>query len=799
MVSRKSADNRCQWIALPGVKQGESIVAGYVLKFEVAKSQAVLVKVAADQQYELYLDGEFIGRGGESGVPEHWFFESYRLNLSKGNHVLAAKVWSWGGRHSAMAQMEVFHGFYLSSSRKTTRTLLGTGQGPWRVKALQGIKFTEHYNLPNGWTGVPPSQTLDAKRFPWSWVLGAGEGWKIPAQLPTNKTIPTGEKQRSHHLTPAMLPTPFSAQVSLGSVVFVSEEVERTGPLRACDDLKEEHTFFEALIAGKEIVLAAATERKILFDLKNYYCVYPSLTISGGKSGRVKLTWAESLFEGAKSMEKGDRNAVLNKTMRGIWDEFRLDGNLEREFKTLTWRAGRYLELTVESGSEALTLSLKLQETRFDLPIHDFFSCDDPTVNEIIPISVRSLQMSAHDNFVDCPFYERLTYSGDGRLEALAAYTISGDDLLARKAIQLFASSASANGLCMSRWPSREIQYIPTFSLWWIGMVYDFSMWRDDRTFVRSVLPAVRSTLEYFLTRLDSRGIYSETKATWNFVDWVPEWKSHPNGGAPPSEGGVNVLVNWILVYTLSIAAEIEGYAGEPLRARRYESAAMKIGKIIQPTFWDQEKELFRDDKSGKWFSEHCQIMAILSGFVPSSQRSPLLDKAFSQRKIAKSSLFFTHYLFEACFLADREDLFFQRLKPWNDFIGSGFTTVPENFQNTRSDCHGWGAHPLFHLVANIAGIKPAAFGFKTVRIAPRLGPLQEIKACCPHPRGMIRTHCSLKKTVLVAKIELPECLSGEFIYGDQCLKIGPGKQILRIKTHKMDGGIVPSIFRISK
>ncbi|MFZ4780474.1 MAG: hypothetical protein ACOYM3_34405, partial [Terrimicrobiaceae bacterium] len=69
MTPRKTINNDVQWIALPGVKRMASVVAGYTLEFELLSSRSVTVEVAADQQYELSLDGTVIARGGESGVP----------------------------------------------------------------------------------------------------------------------------------------------------------------------------------------------------------------------------------------------------------------------------------------------------------------------------------------------------------------------------------------------------------------------------------------------------------------------------------------------------------------------------------------------------------------------------------------------------------------------------------------------------------------------------------------------------------------------------------------------------------
>lgn len=774
MIAQRNSSQETQWISLPGVKKSESVVAGYTLKFDVSSPRSTKVEVAADQQYALYLDGEFIGRGNESGTPDYWYVDSYQLELAKGSHILAVMVWSWGGPHSAMAQMEVFHGLHLTSNEKASRQMLGTGLAPWKVRRLPGISFTEHLILPHGWTGVPPSQTLKAKDFPWNWTIGAGEAWKTPSRVKENPGA-------YHHLRPSKLPPPFSAPISGYRVRFVSDQIEKNVVLRQRDDLKNEHATFETLAQGQPIILPAHTKRKVLFDLENYYCAHPTITTSGGKEGRIRLTWAEALFEGAESMKKGSRDEVLNQYMRGIWDEFRPDGDTVRNFIPLTWRAGRYLEVTIESGTEPLKLELRLQETRFDLPALGHFSCDNTKVNEIFPISLRSLQTSSHDNFVDCPFYERLLYSGDGRLEALTAYTISGDDLLARKAIELFGSSAKANGLCMSRWPSRQVQYIPTFALWWVGMVYDFSMWRDDRRFVRSLMPAVRSTLDYFLTRLNEFGIYAEKEAVWNFVDWVPDWKEHPDGGVPPSGKGVNMLVNCILKYILSLAAKLERYAGSAARARHYELIATKMGRSLHQAFWDQSRKLYRDEASGRWFSEHTQIMTILGGFVGPREGHRILETMAPQKKVARVSLFFTNYLFEAAFLSGREDIFFDRLKAWNGFMAKGFKTVPENFADTRSDCHGWGAHPLYHLVANVAGIRPASPGFRSVLIAPQPGLLKKIEASCPHPQGAITVRYRLSQSRFTAELELPPGLSGEFVLGHHRVKVKSGRQTLRL------------------
>ena len=72
-----------------------------------------------------------------------------------------------------------------------------------------------------------------------------------------------------------------------------------------------------------------------------------------------------------------------------------------------------------------------------------------------------------------------------------------------KKALKMFALSRDHTGLLQSRYPSAEKQYIPGFSLFWIGMLHDYMMWRGDVELLTQMTPAMLSILEYFNSQMD--------------------------------------------------------------------------------------------------------------------------------------------------------------------------------------------------------------------------------------------------------------------------------------------------------
>jgi len=76
--------------------------------------------------------------------------------------------------------------------------------------------------------------------------------------------------------------------------------------------------------------------------------------------------------------------------------------------------------------------------------------------------------------------------------------------------------------------------------------------------------------------------------------------------------------------------------------------------------------------------------------------------------------------------------------------------------------------------------VQPGSAGFRTVRIAPALGPLQRAEGRVPHPRGDIDVlFTRLGRSGLRAVVTLPSGLSGELVWANRHVALHPGRQEL--------------------
>jgi len=766
-----------KWIGHPEVHGTEPMVTAYRRQFSLEKDAKFRIHVSADERYDLFLDGERIGRGPERGDRENWHYESYDLDLKAGKHVIVARTWWLGGNGPApYAQHTVSPGFLLATEG-VPDDLLNTSKTVWDCKVLGGYRWVRPGNA---W-GTGAKVHIVGGEFPWGFETGAGDGW-VRAQViaPAANASVANEFPLVWLLRPATLPPPIDKAVHTGEARHIQAfETEIAKPIQI---LKANHLVSEAepwdrLLEGKSpLTIPANTDRYAIVDLGNYYCAYPELILSGGKGSKVRVHWAEALYETPTVGAKGNRDEIEGKYFIGFGDLFETDGGKNRRFETLWWEAGRYLEFFVSTGSEPLTIeSFLIHETRYPYQFESRFESADPRLEEVTPIMIRALEMCSHETYMDCPYYEQLQYVGDNRLEVLATYALTRDDRLPREAIYAYDVSRKISGITQSRYPSRIMQIIPPFSLWWIGMVHDYAMWRDDMDFVKDRMPGVRAVLDAF-RRWVNKDDLLEGPIGWNFMDWVPGWA---HGMPPDGNHGISGVINWQFALILGLAAELEDYMGEPELAARNRKLQYRVKKAATEAFWDEGRGIFADDLSKAHFSEHSQCLALLGDHVDDSKRDRVINGLLHDSDLARTTIYFTHYLFETYRLLGRMDRFFERMGLWFDLKGQGFKTTLEHPEPSRSDCHAWGAHPYYHYFATILGIRPAAPGFAKVSIQPQLWPLTWAKGKLPHPKGFIEVDFAIKDDKLSGAIELPKGITGTLMYNGRTTDLKPGKQTI--------------------
>ena len=766
---------RPAWITARQPKAPPEVTA-FRLQFDLAQAATIRVHVSADERYLLYIDGQYVGRGPERGSEGAWFYETYDLNLTGAPHTIVALVWQLG-EIGPGAQIGLAGGFLLEAEGPHAE-LLSTKSASWEAKSVDGISFRRPDIPRRSPFFVQPIQITDGSSYPWGIEAGAGGGWAAAQGRREDVAFPFG-LYPVHILQPALLPEQLTSPRHAGHVRFVSDaawsdpqsvvvspDVSRSSEIPAWQSLLNE---------AKSLTVPAHAQRQVVIDLAEYVCAYPQMLVSGGRGSRITIGWAEALHLDASGKEKGQRDEVEGRTFIALCrDVFLPDGGNSRQFEPLWWRAGRFVQLLIETGDQPLTVAaFGLLETRYPLEMTSKFSSSDARLDNVIPLTLRGLQMCAHETYMDCPYYEQLMYIGDTRLEALITYAISTDDRLPRKAIFLYERSRLPDGLPRARYPSRDIQVIAPFALWWIGMVYDYALWRGDRAFVASMLPGVRAILDGFLRHVNSDNLL-QAAAGWNFTDWTAGW---PIGVPPEGFDGVSGVLNWHLVYTLGLAARLEEWAGEHLLAQRWQQWQGSIATAASAQFWDKERGLFADDLAHTAFSEHTQCLALLAGVLDQVVQARVAEGLLTDGSLTPTTIYFSHYLFETYYKLQQPAAFMKRMALWFELPEQGFKTTPEQPEPSRSDCHGWGAHPLFHYFATLLGIRPTSFGFERVEIEPMAGHLTSLTGEMVHPNGLIQVDLRFENDRVTGEIALPAGLSGTFHFAGKTQPLQPGRQ----------------------
>ena len=753
---------QAEWITYPAISLTDFSVLYFRKTIELEKQpKSFVVNVSGDTRYKLYVNGQQVCFGPAKGDRYHWYFETVDIAsmLQAGKNTLSAVVWNFG-EWTPVAQMSSKTGFIMQGNTNEEQ-MVNTGKS-WKVLLDNSASLVTEY-----WNYAGCGEKVEGEKYPWGWNETGFDDktWSTPREI--SQGFPYGlNDEYDWVLTPRDIP-------------LNEDKLLRMETVRRSDGVEVPGDFLKGT---KPFEIPSNSKVSFLVDQKVLTTAYPEMVVSKGKGSVIKITYAEALFN---KNGKANRNDIEGRFIKGHTDIFLPDGGEKRLFNTLWFRTYRYIQVDIETQKEPLTLNdFYGRFTAYPFTENGSFESDDPSLKKIWEVGWRTARLCANETYFDCPYYEQLQYVGDTRIQALISLYVSGDDRLMRKAIKLFDWSRSNEGITTSRYPSTKHQYIPPFSMYWINMVHDYWMHRDDKEFVKSCMPGVKSVLEWYTAKVDRQTGMLGPTPHWNYVDW--SWNGNrdfPSGGVPPGGfyGGSSILTLQ-LAYTLHDAIELFKEFDEPELAAKYSALKESLCKSTIALCWDENRQLIADDASKKSFSQHANIMGILTDAVAADKQRALFEKTDSDLSLTQATFYYRFYLFRALKKVGLAERYISMLQPWKDMINIGLTTFAETPEPTRSDCHAWSSSPLYDFLATVCGIEPGSPGFKTVKIEPHLGTLKNVKGKVPQPAGDILVELSKTNSGIQGNVTLPVGLTGEFIWKDHIVSLNPGENNILIK-----------------
>jgi hypothetical protein len=722
------------------------------------------VHVSADSRYLFFCNGQLVGRGPAKGDVNHHFYETFDLTarLQPGRNVLAALVLDMSRVAHRPTQlgppcgvMTYAGGFVLEG--EFGREDLST-DARWKVAVDTAHRFQNDHTTFEGYHGYFEHRV--SREMPRGWIepdfddrAWAAATVLFKAERLENRRDPTSP----YGLMPRMVPPLEESWGQPFADAFVPGGAAPTPAWRAF------------LSERQPVELPPHSRVELVLDAGRLTTAYPSLALSGGAGSKLRLTYAEALrlpwgTSGARLLGRqqslanlashyADESTGWTFDRRGkvtgwgdIWEPAG-DGNAETPegFEPLHWRCFRYVGLLIETGDAPLTLrALQHRFTAYPYEIHAAFDCSDARLNRIWSVSLRTMRLCSHETFDDCPHYEQMQYAGDTMITSKIAMLATGDFGLSRQALFHFDWSRLPDGLTHSRYPSRLVQVIPSWSLHWISNTRDYVYCSGDVATAGELLPGLRAVLDWFRRHADADGLPSQLPY-WNITDWCPWW---PRGVVPGADTGPTCIISAQYILALDEVGDLCRLLGRASEAGELTAEVAALRAKLHARFWSESEGLYFDRPGGPEISQYGNAWAVVCGAAGERERARLLARFPSDPKLAPGSFFWWHAGFRALAQCGAYDRMPEFLGPWHEMVDYGLSTFVEENSYWRSLCHAWSAHPAIEFMTRVLGVTPRTPGFAEIDIAPHRCGLTHARGQVCTPRGLVAVawHAENKK-----------------------------------------------------
>ncbi len=560
----------------------------------------------------------------------------------------------------------------------------------------------------------------------------------------------------------------------------------------------------------KPVSVTAPTNGVYIFDLGQNFAGVVRLKVKGPAGTKIQLRYGEMLYPDGQLMTENLRTARAT-------DVYILRGDKGGETWTprFTFHGFQYVEVTGYPGKpkpDAIT-GIVLQS---DTPLSSNFECSDPIANRLFKNVVWTQRANFLDLPTDCPQRdERFGWTGDAQIYVKTATYNADVAAFFTKWLRELMESQRPSGAFPGYAPM-PFQHVWDFGTAWCdaGIICPWTIWQayDDTRILERCWPNMVAFLEW---RKKSSSNYLGVKHGNEWGDWLSMGEKTP----------IDYIDTCYFAYSTHLMSQMAEALGKTAEAAEYAALHKKIKEAFT-------KHYLKPDGSLTVDTQTAYALALFMDLIPTELRhqagqrlaAKLRDGETATNSGMTTGFLGTRPLLPVLSSVGENDLavkHFQSRKfpSWGYEVSQGATTIWERWDSYTKE-HGFQgnngkqnaqmnsfAHYSFGavcewMIENLAGIRPASPGFKTIVIRPQpptpdsnreIAPINWVKAHYDSVAGRIESQWKRTATNFELAVTIPANTSADvYVLAKGPESILVGKQSLAkaqgVRFIRMDG-----------
>ena len=476
-------------------------------------------------------------------------------------------------------------------------------------------------------------------------------------------------------------------------------------------------------------------------------------SVEGAESARLRVRFGESASE-AMSELGGTTNATNDHARRDVTVEV---GMLS--MNTVGMTGFRFVRIDLLTPGAILYIhTVKAMLIYRDLPYLGSFECSDALLNRIWNTGAYTVHLNMQHYIWDGIKRDRLVWIGDLHPEVSTILTVFGDQKIIRDSLD-YVVEETPDGEWMNG--------IPSYSMWWIILQYEYFMFSGNRAYLEAQLPCLRKLCDMLNRHIDPEG--RDVTPEFRFIDW-------PTKG---NDRAVDLGLQALHVIACRFAKRIFEALGQTEDGKVCQEALERLERCrVQPVKVKQ-----------------ADALAALAGLLP---LDVVNETSLKPGGAAGMTCFMGYYILMARALAGDVPGALSTLREyWGGMLALGATTFWEDFDIQwmkgaapidrlpregeldvhggygrhcykgfrHSLCHGWASGPTAWLTRFVLGVEILEPGCGRIRVKANLCDLDWARGTLPTPKGILAiSHRRKPDGSIQTEVDAPEGV--EVVYG---------------------------------